>query len=101
MTKRAQVPISAWLPAAIAAPTPVRALVHSSTLVRAGVVLLLKIFFLVKGSVFEQLIFLIGLTTIFVAGLRAIIEIDYKKLVALSTLRQIGMLFFIIGLGRK
>lgn len=85
----------------MAAPTPVRALVHSSTLVRAGVVLLLKVFLCVKSRGFEQLLFYVGVLTIFVAGVSATAEIDYKKLVALSTLRQIGMLFFVLGLGRR
>jgi NADH:ubiquinone oxidoreductase subunit 5 (subunit L)/multisubunit Na+/H+ antiporter MnhA subunit len=85
----------------MAAPTPVRALVHSSTLVRAGVVLLLKLFCLVKITILSSFLFFIGLTTIFVAGLRAIVEIDYKKLVALSTLSQMGILFLVLGLGRS
>jgi len=101
ITKRAQTPVSAWLPAAIAAPTPVRALVHSSTLVRAGVVLLLKFFFMLNIKTFQIFLFFVGLLTIIVAGISSLIEIDFKKLVALSTLRQIGILFFILGLGRK
>jgi NADH-ubiquinone oxidoreductase chain 5 len=101
MTKRAQTPISAWLPAAIAAPTPVRALVHSSTLVTAGIVLLIKFYFLLNYFLFQKFLIFIGLATIFSAGLSALIEIDFKKLVALSTLRQIGILVFILGLGTK
>ena len=97
ITKRAQTPISAWLPAAISAPTPVSALVHSSTLVTAGVILVIKFnFFLVIFKI-KYLFVFIGLATIFVAGLTALSEVDFKKLVALRTLRQIGFLMFIFG----
>lgn len=99
ITKRAQFPISRWLPAAMAAPTPVSALVHSSTLVTAGILLLIKIFFFRKTFNNQLFCFYIGLLTILVAGLTAIKEKDFKKLVALSTLRQIGFLVFILGIG--
>lgn len=101
ITKRAQAPISAWLPAAIAAPTPVSALVHSSTLVTAGVVVLLKFHFLFNIIPLQFLLLCVGLLTIFVAGFTATIETDFKKLVAISTLRQIGILFTILGTGIK
>ncbi len=101
ITKRAQVPISAWLPAAMAAPTPVSALVHSSTLVTAGIVLLIKFYFVIINTDFQKLLLLVGVVTIFIAGLTTLIEIDFKKLVALSTLRQMGILVFVLGLGRK
>lgn len=99
ITKRAQFPVSNWLPAAIAAPTPVSALVHSSTLVTAGVLLLSKFYFFFKHEKIQLLLFLIGFTTILVAGISALGETDFKKLVAFSTLRQIGFLFFILGNG--
>jgi NADH-ubiquinone oxidoreductase chain 5 len=101
ITKRAQVPISAWLPAAMAAPTPVRALVHSSTLVTAGIVLIIKFYYVIIRTTLQNILLFIGVVTIFVAGLTTLLEIDFKKLVALSTLRQIGILVFILGLGRK
>ena len=101
ITKRAQFPFSSWLPAAIAAPTPISALVHSSTLVAAGVVLLLKFRFLIGLSCNLYGLVLIGLVTMFLAGVSAINEIDFKKIVALSTLSQIGVLFFRLGLGNK
>lgn len=101
ITKRAQVPFSAWLPAAMAAPTPISALVHSSTLVTAGVILILK--FWAVSRLLLPLFFLsqVGLLTILFAGLGAINEIDFKKIVALSTLSQIGMLFFSLGVQNK
>lgn len=99
ITKRAQTPVSAWLPAAMAAPTPVSRLVHSSTLVTAGALLLIKCYGYV-GAEGGKALLAAGLITIVVAGARALREIDFKKLVALSTLRQIGILFFILGRGR-
>jgi len=98
-TKRAQIPFSAWLPAAIAAPTPVSALVHSSTLVTAGVYLLIRMnALLIKFSLLEVLIFL-GALTMLVAGGAAILEIDIKKIIALSTLRQLGIIMITLGAG--
>ncbi len=96
ITKRAQIPFSAWLPAAIAAPTPVRALVHSSTLVTAGVYLLVR--FELDFSV-NSWFFYVGCFTGLVARLNACWEFDLKKVVALSTLRQLGIIIIRISLG--
>nr|YP_002317252.1 NADH dehydrogenase subunit 5 [Symphylella sp. YG-2006]ABQ01738.1 NADH dehydrogenase subunit 5 [Symphylella sp. YG-2006] len=98
ITKSAQMPFSAWLPAAMAAPTPVSALVHSSTLVTAGVYLLIRVSPLM-GSEICYLIFLLSVLTMFMAGLGAIFENDVKKMIALSTLSQLGLMMSIIGLG--
>jgi len=90
-TKRAQLPFSAWLPAAMAAPTPVSALVHSSTLVTAGVYLVTRIInWLSEGHL--QGLSLLGAFTITMARLSAILETDGKKIVALSTLSQLGVM---------
>lgn len=100
ITKRAQIPFSSWLPAAIAAPTPVRALVHSSTLVTAGVFLLIRFYpFLSSITIFSKVILVIASLTIFMAGIRALVECDIKKIVALSTLRQLGVIISSIGMG--
>nr|AIW06368.1 NADH dehydrogenase subunit 5 [Cheilomenes sexmaculata] len=97
MTKSAQIPFSAWLPAAMAAPTPVSALVHSSTLVTAGVYLLIRFHFLIMN--FNLFLLFIGLMTMFMSGLGANFEYDLKKIIALSTLSQLGLMISILSLG--
>nr|BDQ44156.1 NADH dehydrogenase subunit 5 [Metaphire soulensis]BDQ44403.1 NADH dehydrogenase subunit 5 [Metaphire soulensis] len=100
MTKSAQMPFSSWLPAAMAAPTPVSALVHSSTLVTAGVFLLIRFYpFLSSTTWFNSLLLLIAVTTTTMAGLSAMTECDMKKIIALSTLSQLGMMMTAMGLG--
>lgn len=99
MTKRAQIPFSSWLPAAMAAPTPVSALVHSSTLVTAGVYLLIRFNILFVETWLGQFLLLISGLTIFIAGLGANFEFDLKKIIALSTLRQLGLIISILAIG--
>jgi len=99
ITKRAQIPFSAWLPAAIAAPTPVSALVHSSTLVTAGVYLLVRFRSAIEGSLIQAVLLLLSSLTIFIAGLGANFEYDLKKIIALSTLSQLGVIISILSLG--
>ena len=100
-TKRAQIPFRAWLPAAIAAPTPVSALVHSSTLVTAGVYLIFRYENLLVLIDINFLLIAIGSLTIFIARIRAFFEIDIKKIVALSTLRQLGVMICALGAGLR
>nr|AVP74392.1 NADH dehydrogenase subunit 5 [Cryptocelis alba] len=96
-TKSAQFPFSSWLPAAMAAPTPVSALVHSSTLVTAGIYLMVRF-----SSIFpDWLFFLIGISgmwTLYSASLAACSEFDAKKVVAFSTLSQLGLMAVSISL---
>nr|QXT45793.1 NADH dehydrogenase subunit 5 [Maccaffertium mediopunctatum] len=99
MTKSAQIPFSAWLPAAMAAPTPVSALVHSSTLVTAGVYLLIRFSPLISGTWVSTSLLLIAGLTMFMAGLGANFEFDLKKIIALSTLSQLGLMMSILAMG--
>nr|QVL29077.1 NADH dehydrogenase subunit 5 [Ceratitis anonae]QVL29129.1 NADH dehydrogenase subunit 5 [Ceratitis fasciventris]QVL29220.1 NADH dehydrogenase subunit 5 [Ceratitis quilicii]QVL29454.1 NADH dehydrogenase subunit 5 [Ceratitis rosa]QVL29155.1 NADH dehydrogenase subunit 5 [Ceratitis fasciventris] len=99
MTKSAQIPFSSWLPAAMAAPTPVSALVHSSTLVTAGVYLLIRFNILLSESFMGQFLLLISGLTMFMAGLGANFEFDLKKIIALSTLSQLGLMMSILSMG--
>nr|QVX31191.1 NADH dehydrogenase subunit 5 [Pelagomacellicephala iliffei] len=99
MTKSAQVPFSSWLPAAMAAPTPVSALVHSSTLVTAGVFLLYRFhptlsFF----PLYCSTLLIIATITMLMAGMSALTECDMKKIVALSTLSQLGVMMSSLGM---
>lgn len=98
-TKRAQIPFSAWLPAAMAAPTPVSALVHSSTLVTAGVYLLVRLQGALSNTLGLQSLLILGLATMLMARLRAMYEIDLKKIIALSTLSQLGLMVSSAALG--
>jgi len=97
VTKSAQLPFSSWLPAAIAAPTPVSSLVHSSTLVTAGVYLLIRFNCLLYGRFFY--ISLASLFTMVLAGFCSLYELDFKKVVAISTLSQLGFIIFSVSCG--
>nr|YP_009743947.1 NADH dehydrogenase subunit 5 [Protambulyx ockendeni]QIE12710.1 NADH dehydrogenase subunit 5 [Protambulyx ockendeni] len=99
MTKSAQIPFSSWLPAAMAAPTPVSALVHSSTLVTAGVYLLIRFNLLIMKVFFIKILLLMGMMTMFMAGISANYEYDLKKIIALSTLSQLGLMMSILSMG--
>jgi len=94
LTKSAQVPFRAWLPAAMAAPTPVSALVHSRTLVTAGIYLLVR--FRAAGN---PVSLVLGCLTILVGGVAALHGQDAKKVVALSTLSQLGLIIYTVGGG--
>nr|YP_112458.1 NADH dehydrogenase subunit 5 [Todarodes pacificus]BAD52295.1 NADH dehydrogenase subunit 5 [Todarodes pacificus]BAE80034.1 NADH dehydrogenase subunit 5 [Todarodes pacificus] len=100
MTKSAQIPFSSWLPAAMAAPTPVSALVHSSTLVTAGVFLFIRFFnYLGNYYWFSTFMIYISILTTIMSGVCALYEYDMKKIIALSTLSQLGVMMMSLGLG--
>jgi len=93
MTKRAIFPFSPWLPLAIAAPTPISALVHSSTLVTAGLYLIIRFSYIIYSSFFViKFILILSVYTSFYAGINTLFEKDLKKLIALSTLRHLGFI---------
>lgn len=80
----------------MAAPTPVSSLVHSSTLVTAGVYLIIRFNIVLEMNNF---LLLVSVLTLFIAGLGANFEFDFKKIIALSTLRQLGVMVMILSLG--
>nr|AOW68750.1 NADH dehydrogenase subunit 5 [Plectus acuminatus] len=98
-TKSAQFPFSSWLPKAMSAPTPVSALVHSSTLVTAGLFLLMKFSLILNYFNLMVTVFMVGLLTMVVASVCALFDPDFKKVIALSTLSQLGFLMISLGLG--
>lgn len=86
---------------AMAAPTPVSALVHSSTLVTAGVYLIIRFnSFLLLGGL-GRVLFFLSVVTIFIAGAMAMVESDLKKIIALSTLSQLGLIIIILRIGHE
>lgn len=99
ITKRALFPFSLWLPKAMSAPTPTRALVHSSTLVTAGLVLLIKYRLIWISSFFLSLALVSGFLTILVGRGLGLIERRVKKLVAYRTMSQIGLCMLVYGMG--
>ncbi|YP_009048919.1 NADH dehydrogenase subunit 5 (mitochondrion) [Aphis gossypii] len=100
LTKSAQIPFSSWLPLAMAAPTPVSSLVHSSTLVTAGIYLMIRLMKIFLKFSFLNYLLVISCLTMFMAGLNAIFEFDLKKIIAFSTLSQMSFMFMILCLGK-
>ena len=92
MGKSAQFPLHVWLPDAMAGPTPVSALMHAATMVTAGVYLLGRLFPFYQGIAHEALdiVLIFGVITLFGAGLIAIVQDDLKKVLAYSTVSQLG-----------
>nr|AZL93261.1 NADH dehydrogenase subunit 5 [Gastraspis sp. ZJUH_2016016] len=98
MTKSAQIPFSMWLPAAMAAPTPVSSLVHSSTLVTAGIYLLIRFNKMFITNKMNYFIMIIGLLTMIYSSMNALMEFDLKKIIAFSTLSQLGLMMMMLSL---
>jgi NADH-quinone oxidoreductase subunit L len=100
VAKSAQIPLHTWLPDAMEGPTPVSALIHAATMVTAGVYLIARL-----HPVFEQADFVqnlaagLGAATLLVAGLIALVQVDIKRVIAYSTMSQIGYMFVGVGIG--
>jgi len=98
--KSAQIPLFTWLPDAMAGPTPVSALIHAATMVTAGIFLVMRSNFLFEQAPMMQDIMLyVGLATSIVAAFIAMRQNDIKKVLAYSTVSQLGMLFVALGMG--
>lgn len=98
--KSAQLPLQTWLPDAMAGPTPVSALIHAATMVTAGVYLIARthvLFELAPGVL--QLIAIIGLATMLLSAFSALVQRDIKRVLAYSTISQIGYMFLALGVG--
>ena len=101
MGKSAQFPLHVWLPDAMAGPTPVSALMHAATMVTAGVYLLARMFPFYEGAAapVKELVLLVGVLTLFFGGCLAIVQDDLKKVLAYSTVSQLGYMVTAIGAG--
>jgi NADH-quinone oxidoreductase subunit L len=98
--KSAQLPFSSWLPDAMAGPTPVSALIHAATMVTAGVYLLCRLFPLISMSPLAlSIIGLVGAITAFYAATCALVQRDIKRVLAYSTISQVGYMFLAVGAG--
>ena len=98
--KSAQLPLQTWLADAMAGPTPVSALIHAATMVTAGVYLIARthgLFILTPGVL--ELVGIVGGATLVLAGFAALVQTDIKRILAYSTMSQIGYMFLAIGVG--
>jgi len=100
MGKSAQLPLTTWLPDAMAGPTPVSALIHAATMVTAGVYLLMRLFPVVQQSPVGMLVIAcVGSVTAFYASLAALAQRDIKRVLAYSTMSQVGYMILAVGAG--
>ena len=98
--KSAQLPLQTWLPDAMAGPTPVSALIHAATMVTAGVYLIARthvLFTLAPAAM--NVVAVIGAATLLLAGLSGLVQHDIKRVLAYSTISQIGYMFLALGVG--
>src|SRR5207248_11308336 len=94
VAKSAQIPLHTWLPDAMEGPTPVSALIHAATMVTAGVYLIVRTHVLFENAWFvEDLAAALGAATLLMAGLIALVQVDIKRVIAYSTMSQIGYMF--------
>jgi NADH-quinone oxidoreductase subunit L len=100
VAKSAQLPLQTWLPDAMEGPTPVSALIHAATMVTAGVYLIVRthVIFELAPKV-QDLAAGLGAATLLLAGLIALVQVDIKRVIAYSTMSQIGYMFLGVGVG--
>jgi len=100
MGKSAQVPLQTWLPDAMAGPTPVSALIHAATMVTAGVYLIARTHVLFQlAPMAQSAVGIVGALTLLLAGCAALAQRDIKRILAYSTISQIGYMFLALGVG--
>ena len=100
VAKSAQLPLHTWLPDAMEGPTPVSALIHAATMVTAGVYLIVRTHVIFEAAPkVQDLAAGLGAATLLVAGLIALVQVDIKRVIAYSTMSQIGYMFLGVGLG--
>jgi NADH-quinone oxidoreductase subunit L len=98
--KSAQLPLQTWLPDAMAGPSPVSALIHAATMVTAGVYLIARTHVLFSlAPVVQSAVAIIGALTLLIAGFSALAQHDLKRILAYSTISQIGYMFLALGVG--
>lgn len=98
--KSAQLPLQTWLPDAMAGPTPVSALIHAATMVTAGVYLIARMNVLFTlAPIVQSAVAIIGAATLLMAGFSALMQRDLKRVLAYSTISQIGYMFLALGVG--
>jgi NADH-quinone oxidoreductase subunit L len=98
--KSAQLPLQTWLPDAMAGPTPVSALIHAATMVTAGVYLIARTHVLFSmAPIVQTMVAIIGAATLLLAGFSALAQYDLKRVLAYSTMSQIGYMFLALGVG--
>ena len=98
--KSAQIPLYTWLPDAMAGPTPVSALIHAATMVTAGIFMITRMHFLFDlAPQIQNIIAIVGAVTALVAATIGLVQNDIKKVLAYSTVSQLGLMFLALGLG--
>ncbi len=100
LAKSAQLPLQTWLPDAMEGPTPVSALIHAATMVTAGVYLVARTHVIFENApTVHDFVAILGLATLLMAGVIAMVQTDIKRIIAYSTMSQIGYMFTAVGIG--
>ncbi len=100
VSKSGQMPLHVWLPDAMAGPTPVSALIHAATMVTAGIFLLARLYpVLAQSALVMGVVAIVGVITLFFGGLLALVQDDIKKVLAYSTVSQLGYMIAALGVG--